>query len=165
MAFPQAQYGMVRVGVAQYGLNPFAPGPVPAAFAGLKPALRWTTRIAQVKPMPAGSAISYGATYRTTAGQRIAVIPVGYGDGFRRAPNFGHVLVAGLRCPIVGRVCMDNTMIDVSAAPGVQVDDEVVILGSQAGQTIAAEDIAARVGTINYDITTSLLSRAPRSYV
>ncbi len=166
MAFPTAHFDMVRMGVALYGMNPFAPAALPAAFANLQPVLSFCTRIAQIKTPPAGSGISYGATVRSHPGQRIAVIPVGYGDGFWRAPrNFGGVLVRGVRCPIIGRVCMDNSMIDVTHVPDVQVDDEVVIIGAQVGASITVEAVAEQVGSINYDISTSLAARPDRVYI
>ena len=110
-----------------------------------------------------GHPVSYGATYRCPDERINAVIPVGYADGFRRAPqNFGEVLVRGLRAPIVGRVCMDQTMLDVTDIPGVRVGDEVVLIGRQSSQSITAEDVAARIGTINYEVVSAILPRVPR---
>lgn len=171
MAYPQAHFDMVRLGIAMYGLSPFAPADAPTAaaralVAQLRPALSWRTYIASLKTLPDAWGVSYGATYRCTGPRRIAAIPVGYGDGFRRAPrNFGEVLVRGQRAPIVGRVCMDQSMIDVTDIPDVALGDEVVIIGTQGQQRIAADEIAARVGTINYDIVTSLLTRSERVYL
>ena len=94
---------------------------------------------------------------------RIAVIPVGYADGFRRAPsNWGEVLVRGKRAPLVGRVCMDQCMLDVSDIPGVATGDEVVLIGQQGGETLTAEAVAARLGTINYEVVSEILARVPR---
>jgi alanine racemase len=130
---------------------------------GLRAALAWKTTIAQVKVLPPGHPVSYGATYRCSDERRIAVIPVGYADGFRRAPsNFGEVLVRGQRAPIVGRVCMDQSMIDVTGIPGVRIGDEVVLIGRQGKQAITAEDVAARLGTINYEVVSAILARVPR---
>ena len=102
-------------------------------------------------------------TYRTTGEQRIGVIPVGYADGFRRAPrHWGEVLVRGQRALIVGRVCMDQTMIDVTAIPDVRQGDEVVLIGQQGEERITAEDVAERLGTINYEVVSEILARVPR---
>ena len=151
-----ARHTLVRAGIAVYGLYPSAGVPLPADF---RPALAWKTQVAQVKHLPPGSYVSYGATYRTTGQQTIAVIPVGYADGFRRSPqNWGEVLVRGRRAPIVGRVTMDQTMIDVTAVAGVRQGDEVVLIGKQGGESITAEDVAARLGTINYEVVSAILA-------
>jgi alanine racemase len=169
LAYPDARLDMVRVGLALYGLSPFPAGRPPAdpqaaeTLAALRPALAWKTTIAQVKALPDGAPVSYGATYRCQGERRIAVIAVGYADGFRRAPqHFGEVLVRGSRAPIVGRVCMDQTMIDVTDIPAARVGDEVVLIGRQGGQAITAEDVAARLGTINYEVVSAILPRVPR---
>ncbi len=128
--FPGSGFrGMVRFGIAMYGLHPSEQVPCPPDF---RPGLAFKTQVAQVKALPPGSFVSYGNTYQTEGEQRIAVIPVGYADGFRRAPrHWGEVLVGGQRAPIVGRVCMDQTMIDVTDVPGVRQGDEVVLIGVQ----------------------------------
>jgi alanine racemase len=143
-----------------YGLAPSPQVPCPADF---RPALTFKTQIAQVKALPDGSFVSYGNTYRIRGEQKIAVIPVGYADGFRRAPrHWGHVLVRGRPAPIVGRVCMDQTMIDVTDIAGVRQGDEVVLIGQQGQQRITAEDVAERLGTINYEVVSEILARVPR---
>ncbi len=165
LTMPEARLNMVRVGLATYGLSPFAPTPLPpvAQALNLRPALAWKTTLAQVKLLPAGHPVSYGATYHCPTERLIAVIPVGYADGFRRGPaNFGEVLVRGQRAPIVGRVCMDQTMIDVTDIPGARIGDEVVLIGHQGAQAITAEDVAARIGTINYEVVSAILPRVPR---
>ena len=165
LTMPEARLNMVRVGLATYGLSPFAPAPLPpvAQALNLRPALAWKTTLAQVKQLPAGHPVSYGATYHCPTERLIAVIPVGYADGFRRGPaNFGEVLVRGQRAPIVGRVCMDQTMIDVTDIPGARIGDEVVLIGHQGAQAITAEDVAARIGTINYEVVSAILPRVPR---
>jgi alanine racemase len=165
LTMPEARLNMVRVGLATYGLSPFAPAPLPpeAQALNLRPALAWKTTLAQVKRLPAGHPVSYGATYHCPTDRLIAVIPVGYADGFRRGPaNFGEVLVRGQRAPIVGRVCMDQTMVDVTDIPGARTGDEVVLIGHQGGQAITAEDVAARIGTINYEVVSAILPRVPR---
>jgi alanine racemase len=127
-------------------------------------ALTWKTSVAQVKKLPPGSFVSYGNTYQTQGEETIAVIPVGYADGFRRAPqHWGEVLVRGRRAPIVGRVCMDQTMIRVDHVPDVRVGDEVVLIGAQGDEMISAEEVAGRLGTINYEVVSAILARVPRS--
>ncbi|HEY3341224.1 MAG TPA: alanine racemase [Anaerolineae bacterium] len=165
LSMPEARLNMVRVGLAMYGLSPFAPAPLPplAQALNLRPALAWKTTLAQVKRLPAGHPVSYGATYHCATERLIAVIPVGYADGFRRGPaNFGEALVRGQRAPIVGRVCMDQTMLDVTDISGARIGDEVVLIGRQGGQAITAEDVAARIGTINYEVVSAILPRVPR---
>ncbi|MGE5335183.1 MAG: alanine racemase [Nitrososphaerota archaeon] len=160
LALPQARYDMVRPGIAIYGLSPSDEVRVPEGF---QPALAFKTQVAQVKDIPPGEGISYGATYVTTAPTRIAVLPVGYADGFRRAPaNWGEVLVRGQRAPLVGRVCMDQCMIDVTHIPGVRQGDEVVLIGRQGEDELTADEVARRLGTIAYEVTSELLARVPR---
>jgi alanine racemase len=157
---PESHFSMVRLGIAMYGLHPSPQVPCPASFV---PALAFKTQVAQVKALPHSSFVSYGNTYQTKGKQRIAVIPVGYADGFRRGPrHWGEVLVRGQRAPIVGRVCMDQTMIDVTAIPDVRRGDEVVLIGEQGGDRITAEDVAERLGTINYEVVSEILARVPR---
>jgi alanine racemase len=160
LTLPPSHFTMVRLGIAMYGLDPSSQVRCPPDF---RPALAFRTQVAQVKTLPPGSYVSYGNTYQTVGEQRIAVIPVGYADGFRRAPrHWGEVLVRGQRAPIVGRVCMDQTMIDVTAIPGVRQGDEVVLIGEQGQERITAEDVAERLGTINYEVVSEILARVPR---
>ncbi|HEX8682547.1 MAG TPA: alanine racemase [Ardenticatenaceae bacterium] len=160
LTVPEARFDMVRPGIALYGLAPSPEVPLPSGF---RPALSWKTQVAQVKELPPGSYVSYGATYRTEEACRIAVIPVGYADGFRRAPaNWREVLVRGQRAPLVGRVTMDQTMIDVTAIPGVRQGDEVVLIGPQGNDRITAEEVAERLGTIPYEVVSEILARVPR---
>jgi alanine racemase len=161
LRLPESRFTMVRLGLAMYGLAPSPAVPLPPH---IRRALTWKTTIAQVKTFPPGSFVSYGNTYRTQDEETIAVIPVGYADGFRRAPrHWGEVLVKGRRAPIVGRVCMDQTMIDVSHVPNVRVGDEVVLIGSQGEEVITAEDVAERLDTINYEVVSVIMARVPRS--
>ena len=158
--FPASSFQLIRPGIAVYGLDPSPQVPCPPDF---RPALAWKTQVAQVKALPPGSFVGYGATYRTAGCERIAVIPVGYADGFRRAPqHWGEVLVRGQRAPITGRVCMDQTMINVTHIPGVRQGDEVVLIGCQGDDRITAEEVAARLGTINYEVVSAILARVPR---
>jgi alanine racemase len=160
LTLPESHFTMVRLGIAMYGLQPSPQVRCPPDF---RPVLTFKTQVAQVKRLPSGSFVSYGNTYQTTGDQRIAVIPVGYADGFRRSPrHWGEVLVRGQRAPIVGRVCMDQTMIDVTDIPGVRQGDEVVLIGEQGDERIAAEDVAERLGTINYEVVSEILARVPR---
>ena len=133
LRYPQAHWDLVRPGIALYGLDPSSETRCSADF---RPALAFKTAIAQVKTLPPGSPVSYGATYITTGETRIATIPVGYADGFRRSPAWREVLVRGQRVPVVGRVCMDYTMLDVTAVAGVTVGDEVVLIGQQGADTL-----------------------------
>ncbi len=161
LRLPESRFTMVRLGLAMYGLAPSPAVPLPS---GMRRALTWKTTIAQVKTLPSGSFVSYGNTYQTKELETIAVIPVGYADGFRRTPqHWGEVLVGGQRAPIVGRVCMDQTMIHVSHIPDVRVGDEVVLIGSQGEQTITVEEIAERLGTVNYEVVSVIMARVPRS--
>jgi alanine racemase len=163
LAYPEARFNMVRIGLAMYGLNPFHPAPLRPAGLRLRPAMTWRTTIAQVKTLPAGTPVSYGGRFVCPRETTIAVIPVGYADGFRRAPcTFGEVLVRGQRAPIVGAVCMDQSMVDVSHIPNVRIGDEVVIIGQQGSEQISAEAVAARLGTISYEVISAILPRVPR---
>jgi len=160
LTLPDSHFDMVRVGIALFGLAPSAETPLPE---GIRPALSFKTQIAQVKELAPGSYVSYGNTYRTVGHQHIAVIPVGYADGFRRAPaHWGEVLVKGRRAPIVGRVCMDQTMIDVTDIPNVRQGDEVVLIGRQGHEEITVDEVARQLGTINYEVVSEILARVPR---
>jgi len=116
-----------------------------------------------VKTLPPNSPVGYGATYYTQGSETIAIIPVGYADGFRRAPRtWGEVLVKGQRAPLVGRVSMDQCAINVTHIPHVRQGDEVILIGRQGNETITAEEVAERLGTINYEVVSELLARIPR---
>jgi alanine racemase len=163
LRFPEMHLDMVRPGIIQHGLDPSDDVLCPTNF---RPVLTLKTMIASVKIMPPGSRISYGGTYLTSDYERIAVIPIGYADGFRRKPNnWGEVLVRGRRAPIVGRVCMDQCMINVSHIPDVTLGDEVVLIGSQGDDRIRAEDVAIKLGTNNYETTSMVMARVPRIYL
>jgi alanine racemase len=160
LTLPEAHFDMVRAGIALYGLHPSPQVRCPPDF---RPAMCFKTQVAQVKSLAPGTFVGYGNTYQTTGEQRIAVLPVGYADGFRRAPrNWGSVLVRGQRAPIVGRVSMDQTMIDVTHIAGVRQGDEVVLIGEQGDERISAEDAAEQLGTINYEVVSEILARVPR---
>jgi alanine racemase len=157
---PAAHFDMARCGIATYGMDPF--GEDPAAH-GLEPALRLESYVAAVKRFEPGDSAGYGRTWRAVEPTWIGVLPIGYGDGWRRsASNNADVLVRGRRHPLVGTVSMDNITIELGAETDVEVGDEAVLVGSQGGERILAEDVARRLGTINYEVTTALLPRAER---
>lgn len=166
----QTHFEMVRLGISQYGLWPsketflsYKLQHQESSDDTLRPALTWKTRISQVKRVPSGSSIGYGCTYQTTRETRMAVLPIGYSDGYdRRLSNQAHVLVRGCRAPVRGRVCMNLTMIDVTDVPGVELEDEVVVLGRQGDQEVTAEDLAGLVGTIPYEIVARIRGELPR---
>lgn len=150
----------VRVGLALYGAESLDVG-----TSRLEPVMRWRTEVARLKNLPAGHAIGYGMTFRTKRPSRIATLPVGYADGYNRLlSNRGEVLIRGKRAPVVGRVSMDLVTIDVTDVDRASVGDEVVLLGSQDGQTITAEEIAAKIGTISYEVFCAVSARVPRVY-
>ena len=159
---PEMGLSMVRCGIALYGLWPSAD--VEPAVA-LRPALSLRSRVARVRTLPPGTSISYGRTYVTDKPTRVALVPAGYGDGYHRIlSNRGAVLIRGKRAPILGRVCMDQFVVDVSDIAGVELHDEVVLLGRQGEEHIPAEELARWAETINYEVTTSLLARLTRIY-
>lgn len=160
ISLPEAYFDMVRPGIALYGMDPSTEVRLPAGF---RPALSFKTQVAQVKVIPAGECISYGCTYTTERPTRVAVLPVGYADGFRRAPdNWGTVLIHGQEAPLLGRVCMDQSIVDVSHIPQTRMGDEVVLIGRQGTATLTAEQVAERLGTINYEVVSEILARVPR---
>lgn len=163
MRLPEAHFDAVRIGIAMYGLEPSDEWP--PAFE-IRPALTLKSRVCRVRTLPEGAGISYGRTYVTPAPAAVALVPIGYGDGYHRIlSNRGSVLIRGQRAPIRGRVCMDQFVVDVTHIPGVQQDDEVVLVGRQGAEQIPAEEVARLAGTINYEVTTSLLPRVARVYV
>ena len=160
LTFPEARLDMVRPGIALFGLHPSEEAPLPDTF---RPALSFKTQVSQVKLIPAGECISYGCTFYTEQPTTVAVLPVGYADGFRRAPaNWGSVLIHGQPAPLLGRVCMDQCMVDVSHIPQTRVGDEVVLIGRQGNASLTAEQVAQRLGTINYEVVSEILARVPR---
>lgn len=163
MNFPTS-YEMVRSGIVTYGLYPS--GEVNPAALPLTPALSWYSRVTYVKTLPAGRQISYGGTFTTVRPTRVATISVGYADGYRRALSGGFaVLIRGRRAPILGRVCMDQLMADVTAIPGVQAGDTVTLVGRDGGEQISVEEIAEAAGTFNYEFVCGISRRVPRYYL
>lgn len=162
LELPECHYDVVRPGISIYG---YYPSPEMPRTADLRPALTWLTRVVWVKEVPADTAVGYGCTFRAAQTMRIATLPLGYADGYSRAfSNRGAVLIHGERAPIIGRVCMDQMMVDVSAIPSVSIGDEVILLGRQGGQAITADDLAEQIGTISYEILTGIGKRVPRFY-
>jgi alanine racemase len=157
---PRSHHEMARCGVAVYGLDPFQGDP---AERGLAPALSLHSYVAAVKRFPAGQSAGYGRTWRAPRETWVGVIPVGYGDGVRRAlSNQADVLVGGERRPVVGTISMDNLTVDLGPETEVRGGEEAVLIGAQGGEEIRAEELAARLGTINYEITCGVSPRVPR---
>ena len=170
LVFPETRLQLVRLGIGLYGLWPSRETMLSYQehHGGFKltPVLAWKTRVAQVKSVAAGQYIGYGCTYRTTRRSKIAVLPVGYNEGYdRKLSNTAHVLIKGKRAPIRGRVCMNLCMADVTDIPNVKLEDEVVLLGAQGRERIAAEQLAAWIGTINYEVVTRINPALPRVLV
>ncbi|HXS32187.1 MAG TPA: alanine racemase [Solirubrobacterales bacterium] len=159
----RAHFDMARCGVAIYGLDPFQGDP---AERGLAPALSLRSYVADVKRFAAGDSAGYGQTWRAPTDTWVGVLPLGYGDGVRRAlSNNAEVLVRGRRWPLVGTVSMDNITVDLGPETEVEPGDEAVLIGSQGEGTIRAEEVAGRIGTINYEVTCGISARVPREAV
>ena len=156
-------YEMVRAGIVLYGMYPS--DEVDPSLLSIRPALQWLSRVTHVKTLPAGREISYGGTYVTTKETRVATVPVGYADGYCRALSGKfHVLIRGKRAPILGRVCMDQMMVDVTDIPDVQLNDRVVLVGRSGNEEITVETIAAAAGSFNYEFICGISRRVPRIY-
>jgi alanine racemase len=159
---PHAHLDMVRMGILPLGVYP---SKVCRRIEGLAPIMSVKTKIAAIKDIEAGDTVGYGMRYRAESPRRIAVLPMGYGDGFPRVRNAGDVLIHGQRAPIIGGVAMDAMMVDVTEIPQTQQWDEVVVLGKQGGEEISVHDLAALGGTVSYDVMIKLGIRLPRAYV
>jgi alanine racemase len=167
LTMPETHLQMVRCGIALYGLAPDVEGtPLPAEF---RPVLAWKAEVAHVTRLQPGDAVSYGREFVAQQPMTVAVVPVGYADGFPRRPHtWGSVLIHGAPAPILGRVCMDQCVVDVTAIAAqtpVRQGDEVVLIGRQGDRTLSAEEAGDRIGTINYDVVSRILARVPRLYV
>jgi alanine racemase len=148
---------LLRPGIALYGYGPHA------LQRGLQPVLSWKTQIAALREIAPGEGVSYNATFRAVRTTRIALLPVGYADGYNRLlSNRGEVLVRDRRAPIAGRVTMDQTMVDVTDIPDAAAGDEVMLIGEQGGDRITADDLAAHTGTIAYEVLCAIGARVPR---
>ena len=162
MNFPH-HYEMVRSGIVTYGMYPSEE--VPPHLMSIAPALSWVSRITHVKKLPAGCAISYGGTFITTRPTTVATIPVGYADGYRRSLSGKfYVLIHGQKAPILGRICMDQMMVDVTHIPNVQLEDKVTLVGCDGDETITMEQIAATADSFNYEFVCGISRRVPRFY-
>lgn len=176
LLWPEVCGGLVRFGIGAYGLWPSKETLLTANALGrkplqLQPVLRWKTTVAQVRQVPAGEYVGYGRTFRAVRPMRVAVLPVGYYDGYdRRLSNLGKVLIGGQRAPVVGRVAMNITVVDVTDAPQVRAGDEAVLIGSQAaqdgeGDRISADEMAGWLGTIHYEVVTRIGGQVVRQVV
>ncbi|MDH7493106.1 MAG: alanine racemase [Candidatus Saccharicenans sp.] len=169
--FPETYFNLARVGIGLYGLWPSRETLVSCRLRGqeplkLKPVLSWRARLAQIKAVPRGAYIGYGCTYRTTRPTRLAIIPVGYYDGYDRGlSNSAYVLIRGKRAQVRGRVCMDFIMVDITDIPGVKLEDTVTLLGSEGKEKILADQLASLAGTISYEIVTRINPLIPRLIV
>lgn len=161
--FPETHLDLVRPGIALYGV---LPDPASQATVDLRPAMSLVSKVVYFKVVPAGHPVSYGATWAPGVDTRVVTVPMGYGDGFPRSlSSRGEVLVRGQRLPIVGRICMDQFMVDIGPQGTAYNEDEVVLVGRQGGQVIRCEDVALSAGTIPYEILVGLNTRIPREYV
>ena len=158
---PASHYDMVRCGIAIYGMDPFGADP---ASSGLIPALTLRSYVADVKRFEAGAGAGYGQTWRAEGDTLVGVVPIGYGDGVRRAlSNRGEVLIRGRRHPIAGTISMDNLTVELGPETEVRPGDEVILIGAQGDERILAEEMAAQLGTINYEVTCGISARVPRA--
>ena len=162
MNFP-CQYEMVRSGIITYGMYPSTE--VDEALLPINPALEWVSHVTHIKTLPAGCPISYGGTYITERSTTVATIPVGYADGYRRnLSNRFYVLIHGQKAPILGRICMDQMMVDVTHIPDVKSDDIVTLVGTNGDARITMEEISAAAESFNYEFVCGISRRVPRFY-
>ena len=162
MNFPH-HYEMVRSGIVTYGMYPSAE--VSPGLLSLRPALQWLSRVTHVKLLPPGRPISYGGTFVTQRPTMVATVPVGYADGYRRSLSGKfHVLIRGKKAPILGRICMDQLMVDVTDIPDVKLDDTVTLVGRDGSEEITVEQIAAAADSFNYEFVCGISRRVPRIY-
>jgi len=166
LLYPETGFTMIRLGIGAYGIWPSRETQLAARERGrritLTPALTWKTRVAQIKIVEAGEHVSYGLTYQASHRMQIAVLPIGYYDGYdRKLSNCGRVLIRGRALPVIGRVAMNMTMVDVTDVSA-QPDDEVVLLGRQGNAEIRAEELAEKIGTIAYEVVSRINPRIPR---
>jgi alanine racemase len=157
--FPEARFDAVRPGLALYGAMPSTH----VQLSDLEPALRLTTRVMAVHDIAAGTTVSYGGTWRASRPSRIATLPIGYADGYPRHVRDASALLRGRRVPVVGAVCMDMLMVDVTDVSGVAVGDLVTLIGADGPESIAVDDLADWAGTVNYEILCGISKRVPRA--
>jgi alanine racemase len=162
--FPMSHLDMVRAGIILYGLEPSG---VVRHGGKVRPALQLKSVVSHVKVIPAGATVSYGREYTAQRELRIATVPIGYADGYSRSlfPNGAQMLIHGKRCPIVGRVCMDQLMVDLGDLRDVKIGDIVTVIGTDGEESITADELAERIGTINYEVICNIGARVPRVYL
>ncbi|MBE6720036.1 MAG: alanine racemase [Ruminococcaceae bacterium] len=159
----EAQFNMCRMGIITYGMYPSHE--VDKTLLDIKPALQWKTGISHIKTLPAGREISYGGDFVTERNTVVATIPVGYADGYPRSlSGIGEVLVCGRRAKIIGRICMDQFMVDVTDIEGAAMNSEVVLVGTQGGETLSMEEVSEKAGSFNYELPCRISRRVPRVY-
>ncbi|MCO1603458.1 alanine racemase [Desulfosporosinus nitroreducens] len=161
--FPESHFELVRLGISLYGLTPSSQidGNI-----GLEPVMAWKAKVSHVKTINTGETVSYGRTFQAAYPTVVATVPVGYADGMRRAlSNQGEMLIHGRRSTIIGRICMDQTMLDVTKIPGVKVEDVVTILGKDGNEQLTATEMADWMGTISYEVVCGISKRVPRVYI
>jgi alanine racemase len=168
--FPETYFDMVRLGISMYGHWSSRETQVTASEQkiklDLKPILTWKTKVAQVKTIKAGTPVSYGITEKVSQDTKIAILPIGYWDGFDRGlSSVGNVLMGGKKCKVLGRVCMNMIVVDVNHVENVESEDEVVIIGKQGDEKITAEEVASKLGTINYEVLTRINPRILRMVI
>jgi alanine racemase len=161
LAIPEAYFGAVRPGLSLYGIYPSSERPIK-----LEPALTWKARIGWIGSISEGEGVSYGLRYKAPRETRVAMVQVGYGDGYPRAlSGVGEVLIGGARRSIIGRVCMDVSVVRLESTDNVSVGDEVVLIGKQGNAEITVDELAHRAGTISYEILTQIGARVPKNYI
>ena len=163
LQFPESHFELVRPGISLYGLTPSSQI---GGNVGLEPVMSWKAKVSYVKSIKTGETVSYGRTFQAAYPTRVATIPIGYADGLRRAlSNQGEMLIHGKRTTMIGRVCMDQTMLEVTKIPGVQVGDVVTIMGKDGHDQITATEMAEWLGTISYEVVCGISKRVPRVYL
>jgi len=163
LQFPESHFELVRLGISLYGLTPSSQI---GGNVGLEPVMSWKAKVSHVKSIGTGETVSYGRTFQAAYPTQVATVPVGYADGLRRVlSNQGEMLIHGRRSMIIGRVCMDQTMLEVTKIPGVKVGDVVTILGKDGGELLTASEMADWMGTINYEVVCGISKRVPRVYI
>jgi len=161
--FPESHFELVRLGISLYGLTPSAQI---GGNVGLEPVMSWKAKVSHVKTIGTGESVSYGRTFQAAYPTRVATVPVGYADGLRRVlSNQGEMLIHGRRSTIIGRICMDQTMLEVTKIPRVKVGDVVTILGKDGNELLTATEMADWMGTISYEVVCGISKRVPRVYI
>jgi len=168
LLFEETKFELVRPGIALYGLWPSKETYLSYRLKGgenniLSPVMTWKTRVAQIKEVPADAYVGYGCTFRTTSRTRLAILPIGYYEGYDRSlSNLSHVLIKGKRAPVRGRICMNLMMVDITDIKGVRLEEEVVLLGKSGSERISADQLALWAGTVNYEIISRINENIPR---